>query len=150
MLRSLGAVLIALLLIGCGATAASNALRSTPSATAAPTPDAGTERCLSSHYTQSPPTPTLAAVFETDAATLAHWIETRHGPNGPRPVATLWRAQPANQTVWVCYFDGSNMQPPSGGNPAPYDRFRVFVTASGFDVLDAVGRSATMPLDPPR
>lgn len=144
--RSLRLAIATVALIGCGATAHG-------SAPVSPTPDnTGVERCLSSQYslaTRTEPAPKLAAVFETDAATLVQWIETRHGPDGPRPVATLWRAQPASQTVWVCYFDGSTMQPPRAGNPAPYDRFRV-LRSGGIDVLDSVGRSTTMPLDPPR
>lgn len=144
--RSLGLAIASAALIGCGTTAGGSDV-------VAPTPDnTAIERCLSSQYshaTRTEPSPKLAAVFESDAATVVHWIETRHGPDGPRPVATLWRAQPASQPIWVCYFDGSTIQPPRGRGGAPYDRFRVFVSA-GIDVLDAVGRAATMPLDPPR
>jgi hypothetical protein len=146
MLRTLGPAMAAVLLIGCGASVSGSDV-------AAPTPDnTATERCLSSQYAQATsnsPSPKLAAVFESDAGTLVHWIETRHGPDGPRPVATLWRAQSASQPVWVCYFDGSTVQPPLPRGGAPYDRFRVFVS-TGIDVLDAAGRAATMPLDPPR
>jgi hypothetical protein len=92
----------------------------------------------------------LSGAFDVTAGQLAMWIETRHGPNGPRLTATRWHTLPALQPLVVCYFDGSFgyfPRPQSNVEPAPYERIRIIIQpGSTGHTLDSAGYRTNLPV----
>ena len=92
-----------------------------------------------------------AGVYAVSAQELVIWQETRHGPNGPRPVSEFRNLPPA-ELVGVCFVDGSFPgfpRGPGGASKPPYDRLVLLVKADGSSVVDSVGYQSNIPVVKP-
>lgn len=84
------------------------------------------------------------AAFAATAAEVASWQLNRDGPDGPRPAASVWSAQPPARYVAVCYYDGEFAVTRPPGAPA-YERAILLVTEDGTVTLDRVGPRNAVP-----
>jgi hypothetical protein len=78
------------------------------------------------------------AAFISDASSVADWVETRYGPDGPRvpPEYNPWRTRQANEAVAVCYYVGSDFTAPRIPAVEPYDMLVLLVPENGPAVID--------------
>ena len=93
------------------------------------------------------------ASFPSTAAAVAAWLESRDGPDGPRVTASVWRQQPPDRFVAVCYYDGDfagvTRAPGAPGAPG-YERAILLVAEDGTVTIDRFGPVSALPAVPPK
>jgi hypothetical protein len=86
----------------------------------------------------------IVGSFKSTAGEVAAWQETRGAPDDPHP-ASPWRTVPSDESVVVCYIDGTFSGFPGPSSRPPYDRLILLITSDNVVTLDTAGYRALIP-----